>query len=64
MIRLVDLNGKSVGNRSSEWKVRDCGVQLKNEGNGKWHEDRKGKNSEVKIKKKRGRKKSEKGFIV
>jgi hypothetical protein len=65
MIRLMDLNGESVGNRSSEWKVRDRGVRLKNEGNGKWHEDGKGKNSEVKMKKKRRRKKkSEKGFVV
>jgi hypothetical protein len=57
MIRLMDLNGESVAKRNSEWKVRDCGVQLKNEGNRKWNEDGEDKDLEVKIKKKRGRKK-------
>jgi hypothetical protein len=57
MIRLMDLNGESVAKRSSEWKVRDCGFHLKNGGNRKLNEDVKGEDLEVKIKKKRGRKK-------
>ena len=66
MIRLMDLNGESVAKRNSEWKVRDFGVHLKNEGNRKWNEDGDDKDLEVKIKKKRGRKKkkNEKGFVV
>jgi hypothetical protein len=65
MIRLMDLNGESVAKRNSEWQVRDCGVHSKNEGNRKCNEDGKAKDLEVKIKKKRGRKrKSEKGFVV
>jgi len=58
MIRLMDLNG--VTKRNSGWKVRDCGVHLKNEGNRKWDEDGKGKDLEVKIKKRGRKKKSEK----
>ena len=43
MIRSMDMNGESVAKRNSEWKARDCGVHLKNEGNRKWDEDGKGK---------------------
>lgn len=64
MIRLMDLKGESVAKRNSEWKVRDCGVHLKNEGDGKWNEDGKGKDLEVKIKKRGRKKKSGKGFVV
>jgi hypothetical protein len=60
MIRLMDLNGESVTKRNSEWKVRYCGVHLRNEGNRKWNEDGKGKDLEVKIKKRGRKKKSEK----
>ena len=57
MIRLMDLNGESVAKWTSEWKVRDFGVHLKNEGYRKWNEDVEDKDLEVKLKKKRGRKK-------
>jgi hypothetical protein len=56
----MDMNGKSVAKRNSEWKARDGGVHLKNEGNRKWDEDGKGKDLEVKIKKRGRKKKSEK----
>jgi len=57
MIRLMDLNGECIAKRNSEWKVRDLGVHLKNEGNRKWDENGEDKDLEAKIKKKRGRKK-------
>jgi hypothetical protein len=66
MIRLMDLNRESAGvaKRNSEWQVRDCGDHWKNEGNHKWNEDGKGKDLEVKTKKRGRKKKSEKGFVV
>lgn len=60
MIRLMELNVKSVAKQRPDYEVRNCEFLVKEEGNDKSNADGEGKDLEMKRKKKRGRKKKNK----